>query len=111
MKRFTLLAAAGLFSMSLSAQEAKKEPKEEGFVFTTVKRNFLLLLLRTKTVQELAGATQVWPFGIRITPYGRKENTTCPKCTSYIKLILTVPMQQCALMEMYLSHKEVLSMM
>ena len=78
MKRFTLLAAAGLFSMSLSAQEAKEEPKEEGFVFTTV-----------------------W----------EKENTTCPKCTSYIKLILTVPMQQCALMEMYLSHKEVLSMM
>ena len=37
MKRFTLLAAAGLFSMSLSAQEAKEEPKEEGFVFTTVK--------------------------------------------------------------------------
>lgn len=28
MKRFTLLAAAGLFSMSLSAQEAKEEPKE-----------------------------------------------------------------------------------
>ena len=25
MKRFTLLAAAGLFSMSLSAQEAKKK--------------------------------------------------------------------------------------
>ena len=37
MKRFTLLAAAGLFSMSLSAQEAKEEPKEEGFVFTPVK--------------------------------------------------------------------------
>ena len=37
MKRFTLLAAIGLVSMSLSAQEAKEEPKEEGFVFTTVK--------------------------------------------------------------------------
>ena len=37
MKRFTLPAAIGLVSMSLSAQEAKEEPKEEGFVFTTVK--------------------------------------------------------------------------
>lgn len=24
-------------------------------------------------MQELAGATQVWPFGIRITPYGKGE--------------------------------------
>ena len=38
MKRFTLLAALGLCSMSLFAQDAQKEePKEEGFVFTTVK--------------------------------------------------------------------------
>ena len=38
MKRFTLLAALGLCSISLFAQDAQKEePKEEGFVFTTVK--------------------------------------------------------------------------
>lgn len=38
MKRFTLLAALGLYSISLFAQDAQKEePKEEGFVFTTVK--------------------------------------------------------------------------
>lgn len=110
MKRFTLLAAAGLFSMSLSAQEAKEEPKEEGFVFTTVKE-LPITSIKNQTVQELAGATQVWPFWNQNYSVWEKENTTCPKCTSYIKLILTVPMQQCALMEMYLSHKEVLSMM
>ena len=40
MKRFTLLAALGLCSISLFAQDAQKEePKEEGFVFTTVKED------------------------------------------------------------------------
>lgn len=34
-----LLAAIGLFSISLVAQEQKEEQKEEGFVFTTVKAN------------------------------------------------------------------------
>lgn len=62
MKRFTLLAALGLCSISLFAQDAQKEePKEEGFVFTTVK-NCLLLLSRTKAVPVLAGAIPVWPF-------------------------------------------------
>ena len=38
MKRFTLLAALGLCSMNLFAQDIQKEgSKEEGFVFTTVK--------------------------------------------------------------------------
>ena len=49
MKRFTLLAALGLCSISLFAQDAQKEePKEEGFVFTTVK--------------ELPIAIPVWLF-------------------------------------------------
>lgn len=110
MKRFTLLAAAGLFSMSLSAQEAKEEPKEEGFVFTTVKE----LPITSIKNQNRAGTCWCYSsmaFWNQNYSVWEKENTTCPKCTSYIKLILTVPMQQCALMEMYLSHKEVLSMM
>ncbi|MGL4520465.1 MAG: aminopeptidase C [Phocaeicola sp.] len=38
MKRFTFVAALGLFAMSLSAQTTPaEEAKEEGFVFTTVK--------------------------------------------------------------------------
>jgi aminopeptidase C len=39
MKRLTLVAALGLFQLGLMAQDAPKadEPKEEGFVFTTVK--------------------------------------------------------------------------
>ncbi|MGL4853001.1 MAG: aminopeptidase C [Phocaeicola sp.] len=38
MKRFTLVAALGLFAMSLSAQTTQtEENKEEGFIFTTVK--------------------------------------------------------------------------
>ena len=55
MKRFTLLAALGLCSISLFAQDAQKEePKEEGFVFTTVK--------------ELPITSR-----IRITSYGKRR--------------------------------------
>lgn len=34
-----LFATLGLFSLSLAAQEKAEQPKEEGFVFTTVKEN------------------------------------------------------------------------
>lgn len=34
-----LFATLGLFSLSLAAQEKSEQPKEEGFVFTTVKEN------------------------------------------------------------------------
>lgn len=62
MKRFTLLAALGLCSISLFAQDAQKEePKEEGFVFTTVKE-LPITLSRTKAVPVLAGAIPVWLF-------------------------------------------------
>ena len=37
MKKLFIFAAMGLFSISGMAQEAKEQPKEEGFVFTTVK--------------------------------------------------------------------------
>lgn len=36
MKKSILIAALGLFSLNITAQDA---PKEEGFVFTTVKEN------------------------------------------------------------------------
>lgn len=108
MKRFTLLAAAGLFSMSLSAQEAKEEPKEEGFVFTTVKE------LPITSIKNQNRAGTCWCYSSmaflesELLRMGKGEYDLSEM---YIKLILTVPMQQCALMEMYLSHKEVLSMM
>ena len=38
MKKLFIFAAMGLFSISGMAQEAKEQPKEEGFVFTTVKK-------------------------------------------------------------------------
>lgn len=37
MKKLFIFAAMGLFSISGMAQGAKEQPKEEGFVFTTVK--------------------------------------------------------------------------
>ncbi|MBQ8520280.1 MAG: aminopeptidase, partial [Bacteroides sp.] len=39
MKKLLTAAALGVFCMSGMAQEAKEQPKEEGFVFTTVKEN------------------------------------------------------------------------
>lgn len=72
MKRFTLLAAAGLFSMSLSAQEAKEEPKEEGFVFTTVKE----LPITSIKNQNRAGTCWCYSsmaFWNQITPYGERR--------------------------------------
>lgn len=39
MKKSILIAALGLFSLNITAQDA---PKEEGFVFTTVKENPIL---------------------------------------------------------------------
>ena len=41
MKKSILIAALGLFSLSTMAQDAKPE---EGFVFTTVKENPIILL-------------------------------------------------------------------
>ena len=62
MKRFTLLAALGLCSISLFAQDAQKEePKEEGFVFTTVKE-LPITSVKNQAAPVLAGAIPVWPF-------------------------------------------------
>ena len=62
MKRFTLLAALGLCSISLFAQDAQKEePKEEGFVFTTVKE-LPITSVKNQAVPVLAGAIPVWLF-------------------------------------------------
>ena len=72
MKRFTLLAALGLCSISLFAQDAQKEePKEEGFVFTTVKE------LPITSVKNQSRAGTCWfQYGlsrIRITSYGKRR--------------------------------------
>ncbi len=39
MKKYLLIAATGLFSLALCAQDLPKQEEEEGFVFTTVKAN------------------------------------------------------------------------
>lgn len=73
MKRFTLLAALGLCSISLFAQDAQKEePKEEGFVFTTVKE----LPITSVKNQSRAGTCLLFQYGlsrIRITSYGKRR--------------------------------------
>ena len=57
MKKMTLLAALGLCSMSIMAQDApKEEPKGEGFVFTTVKE------LPITSVKNQSGAGTCWCY-------------------------------------------------
>lgn len=74
MKRFTLLAALGLCSISLFAQDAQKEePKEEGFVFTTVKE---LPITSVKNQSRLRYLLVLFQYGlsrIRITSYGKRR--------------------------------------
>ena len=99
MKRFTLLAALGLCSISLFAQDAQKEePKEEGFVFTTVKE------LPITSVKNQSRAGTCWCYSSMA--FLEKENTTFLKCTSYTKLIWIEPMPPYVLTEMYLFPKE-----
>lgn len=53
MKKTILIAALGLFSLSIMAQDAKPE---EGFVFTTVKEN-PITSIKIKIVRVLAGVS------------------------------------------------------
>ena len=53
MKKTILIAALGLFSLNIMAQDAKPE---EGFVFTTVKENPITSI---KNVRALAGVSQL----------------------------------------------------
>ena len=106
MKRFTLLAALGLCSISLFAQDAQKEePKEEGFVFTTVKE------LPITSVKNQSRAGTCWCYSSmaflesELLRMG-KDNTTFVKSTSYTKLIWIEPMPPYVLTEMYLFPKE-----
>lgn len=55
MKKSILIAALGLLSFNVSAQDTPKT--EEGFIFTPSKKT-QLLLLKTKTARALAGASQ-----------------------------------------------------
>ena len=126
MKRFTLLAALGLCSISLFAQDAQKEePKEEGFVFTTVKE------LPITSVKNQSRAGTCWCYSSmaflesELLRMGKGEydfsemydvhfrkvvfsfsHTTFLKCTSYTKLIWIEPMPPYVLTEMYLFPKE-----
>ncbi len=106
MKRFTLLAALGLCSISLFAQDAQKEePKEEGFVFTTVKE------LPITSVKNQSRAGTCWCYSSmaflesELLRMGKGEYDFL-KCTSYTKLIWIELMPPYVLMEMYLFPKE-----
>ena len=55
MKKSILIAALGLFSLNITAQDA---PKEEGFVFTTVKENPIMPLIAGAPAQV---ARQIGP--------------------------------------------------
>lgn len=55
MKKSILIAALGLLSFNVSAQDTPKT--EEGFIFTTVKEN-PITSVKTKTVRALAGASR-----------------------------------------------------
>ena len=50
MKKTILIAALGLFSLSVMAQDAKPE---EGFVFTTVKENPITSIKNQKSFEYL----------------------------------------------------------
>lgn len=74
MKRFTLLAALGLCSISLFAQDAQKEePKEEGFVFTTVKELPITSVKNQSRARYLLVLFQYGFSRIRITSYGKRR--------------------------------------
>ncbi len=108
MKRFTLLAALGLCSISLFLHKMhkKKEPKEEGFVFTTVKE------LPITSVKNQSRAGTCWCYSSmaflesELLRMGKGEYDFFLKCTSYTKLIWIEPMPPYVLTEMYLFPKE-----
>ena len=104
MKRFTLLAALGLCSISLFAQDAQKEePKEEGFVFTTVKE------LPITSVKNQSRAGTCWCYSSmaflesELLRMGKGEYDFSEM---YTKLIWIEPMPPYVLTEMYLFPKE-----
>ena len=80
MKKSVLIAALGLFSLNTMAQDA---PKEEGFVFTTVKENPITSIKRTRTVPVRAGASPASVSWKASCCAWAKENTTFPRCSSY----------------------------
>ena len=79
MKKSVLIAALGLFSLNTMAQDA---PKEEGFVFTTVKKT-RLRPSRTRTVPVRVGASPASVSWKASCCAWAKENTTFPRCSSY----------------------------
>ena len=80
MKKSVLIAALGLFSLNTMAQDA---PKEEGFVFTTVKENPIT------SIKNQNRSSTCWSFSASVSWKASccawaKENTTFPKCSLYI---------------------------
>ena len=76
MKKSILIAALGLLSLPVAAQDTSKD--EEGFVFTTVKEN------RTKTVRAHAGVSQASLFWRANCFAWARVRMTCQRCLWYI---------------------------
>ena len=106
MKKSILIAALGLFSLSAMAQDAKPE---EGFVFTTVKEN-PILLSRTRIVQVLAGVSLLWDSWNQNYYVWVKANTTFRKCSLYTKQWKTAEQTMYAIMATVLSLPAEVSM-
>ena len=82
MKKTILVAALALLAFDMSAKK-KTEPKEEGFVFTTVKENPIT------SIKNQNRPSTCWSFsslGFLESELLRwvKVLTTCPKCSLYI---------------------------
>ena len=75
MKKSILIAALGLFSLNTMAQDT---PKEEGFVFTTVKENPITSIKN----QNRAGTCWCYSGLAFIESVWARASTTCQKCLS-----------------------------
>lgn len=94
MKKTILLAALGLISLSALG---KDKPKEEGFVFTTVKEN-PITSIKTRIVQALAGVSRASASSNRNCSVLEKANTIFLKCSLYTTQWLTAPLTMSAIM-------------
>lgn len=94
MKKTILLAALGLISLSALG---KDKPKEEGFVFTTVKENPIT------SIKNQNRSSTCWSFsslGFLESELLRtgKANTIFLKCSLYTTQWLTAPLTMSAIM-------------
>ena len=101
MKKSVLIAALGLFSLNTMAQDA---PKEEGFVFTTVKENPIT------SIKNQNRSSTCWSFSSlgflesELLRMGKGEYDLS-KCSSYITPWWTADRTTYAITATVLSHR------